>query len=45
MSPGERVAQLVIVPICLPQLEEAEELFRHPPGGEGRLWQHRGSEF
>ena len=31
MSPGERVAQLVIVPICLPQLEEAEEL---PPPGE-----------
>ena len=26
VSPGERVAQLVIVPICLPQLEEAEEL-------------------
>ena len=26
VSPGERVAQLVIVPICLPQLEEVEEL-------------------
>ena len=26
VSPGERVAQLVIVPVCLPRLEEAEEL-------------------
>ena len=26
VSPGERVAQLVIVPVCLPQLEEAGKL-------------------
>lgn len=26
VQPGERVAQLVIIPVCLPLLEEAEEL-------------------
>ena len=26
VQPGERIAQLVIIPVCLPLLEEAEEL-------------------
>lgn len=26
IQPGERIAQLVIIPVCLPLLEEAEEL-------------------
>ena len=44
VSPGERVAQLVIVPICLPQLEEAEELSA-TARGEGAALAARGSEF
>ena len=35
VQPGERVAQLVILPVCLPELAEVEELSETARGQGG----------
>lgn len=35
IKPGERIAQLIIMPVCLPELEPAEELSETSRGADG----------
>lgn len=35
VSPGERIAQLIIMPVCLPEVEEAQELSQTQRGSGG----------
>lgn len=44
VAPGERIAQLVVAPVCLPVVEEVEELTQ-TARGEGGFWQHGEMSF
>ncbi len=35
VNPGERIAQLIIMPVCLPEVEEAQELSQTQRGDAG----------
>lgn len=35
VRPGERIAQLIVMPVCLPEVEEAEELSQTQRGEAG----------